>query len=55
MHCRESMDPLTVIKYAAMMAACSRQPWAVYMQQGKRLVANPYRGKQTDLVEVCRP
>jgi len=55
MHARESNDPISVIKYATMMAGCSRQAWAVYAMPGQRLIARPYTGAKTNLIEVCRP
>ena len=55
MHARESSDPLSVVKYAAMMAGCSKQAWAVYAMPGQRLIARPYTGARYQLVEVCHP
>lgn len=55
MHARESTDALSVIKYAAMMAACSKQPWAVYSLPRQFLQAKPYTGARTRLMEVCHP
>ncbi len=55
MHARESADALSVIKCAAMMAKQDKQAWAVYSAPGRRLVAKPYTGAKTNLVEVCRP
>ena len=55
MHARESTDPLTVIKYAAMMAGCSKQAWGIYSMPGQRLIARPYTGAKTNLMEVCHP
>ena len=55
MHARESADALSVIKYAAMMAACSKQAWAVYSVPRQRLLARPYTGARFRLMEVCHP
>lgn len=55
MHARESTDALSVIKYAAMMASCSKQAWAVYSLPRQRLQAKPYTGARTHLMEVCHP
>ncbi|MEB0078060.1 hypothetical protein [Pseudomonas sp. MH10out] len=55
MHARESADALSVIKYAAMMALCSKQAWAVYLIPQQRLLAKPYTGARTHLMEVCHP
>ncbi|MBX6817030.1 hypothetical protein ISE78_20515 [Pseudomonas aeruginosa] len=47
-------DAIEVIKYAAMMAACSRQSWGIYpMNQGYK--AMPFRGDYHRVVEVCHP
>ncbi|HID9808700.1 TPA: hypothetical protein ACXI3M_006763, partial [Pseudomonas aeruginosa] len=47
-------DVIEVIKYAAMMAACSRQSWGIYpMNQGYK--AMPFRGDYHRVVEVCHP
>ncbi|HDV6155893.1 TPA: hypothetical protein RJN95_006455, partial [Pseudomonas aeruginosa] len=47
-------DVIEVIKYAAMMAACSRQSWGIYpMNQGYK--AMPFRGDYHRVVEVRHP
>lgn len=55
MHARESTDAISVIKYAAMMAACSKQAWAVYSMPKRILQAKPYTGARSHLMEVCHP
>lgn len=55
MHSKVSNDAISTIKYAAMMARTSNEPWAVYQLPGKLLNAKPYTGAQTGLIEVCYP
>ena len=55
MNSRVSTDAISVLKYADMMARCSKQPWAIYTQAGNVLIAQPYKGAQHRLIEVCHP